>query len=123
VILCRHRAAKVSTAAVRVSAGASEHAAVARVANMARALEELRSEGLTIVGLDSSAEQALDEIDLCQPLVLVLGSEGSGLRRLVKRSCDSVASIPLEGSIASLDVAVACALALYEVTGQRRKKA
>lgn len=123
IILCRHQAAKISTAAVRVSAGASEHAAVARVANMARTLEELRSRAFYIVGLDAKADQELADVDLCQPLVLVLGSEGSGVRRLVKRSCDVLASIPLEGPVTSLNVGVAGALALYEVIRQRRKKA
>lgn len=123
IILCRHHAAKISTAAVRVSAGASEHAAVARVVNLSRTLEDLRSRGFYVVGLDVNADEELAQIDLRQPLIVVLGSEGAGLRRLVKRSCDVLATIPLEGRVTSLNVAIAGALALYEVAGQRRKKA
>lgn len=123
IILCRHHAAKISTAAVRVSAGASEHAAVARVTNLARTLDELRSRSFYVVGLDAGAEQELADVDLNQPIILALGSEGAGLRRLVKRSCDVLASIPLSGPVTSLNVGVAGGLALYEVARQRRKKA
>jgi 23S rRNA (guanosine2251-2'-O)-methyltransferase len=121
VVLCRHGAARVSSAAVRVSAGASEHAAVARVTNLSRSLAELRERGLTTVGLDARAPRAVQEIDLAGPLALVLGGEGAGLRRLVRESCDTLASIPQRGQVASLNVAMAGAIALYEVARQRRK--
>lgn len=121
IILCRHGAAKLSPAAVRVSAGASEHAAVARVTNLSRTLTDLRDQGFHVVGLAGEAERRLDEIDLSGPLVLVLGSEGSGLRRLVARSCDELAAIPLAGPVGSLNVTVAGAIALAEARRQRRK--
>lgn len=121
LILLRHNAARISSAAVRVSAGASEHAAVARVTNLSRTLAELGERGVTTIGLDAAAPAPLDELDLTGPVALVLGGEGPGLRRLVKESCAALASIPLRGEIASLNVAVAGAVALYEVSRQRRK--
>jgi 23S rRNA (guanosine2251-2'-O)-methyltransferase len=121
LILCRHGAAKLSPAAVRVSAGASEHANVARVTNLARALEELREKGFRAIGLDGSADRLIGEIDLTGPVVFVMGSEGSGLRRLVARACDELAAIPLDGPVSSLNVSVAAAIALFESHRQRRK--
>ncbi len=122
LILCRHGAARVSPTAVRVSAGASEHAAIARVTNLARSLGELKDHGMMVVGLDADGSSTLDEVDLCDPIALVLGSEGSGMRRLVRRTCDIVARLPMTGPLGSLNVAVSGALALYETNRQRRKK-
>lgn len=121
LILLRHNAASISSAAVRVSAGASERAAVARVTNLSRTLVELGERGLTTIGLDAGAPASLDELDLTGPVALVLGGEGPGLRRLVRESCAALASIPLRGEVASLNVAMAGAVALYEVSRQRRK--
>jgi 23S rRNA (guanosine2251-2'-O)-methyltransferase len=123
LLLCRHGAAKMSPAAVRVSAGASEHAAITRVTNLSKSLEELRQRlDLTVVGLAGEAPQALSDVDLTGPVALVLGSEGSGLRRLVRRHCDHIASIPLAGPIASLNVSMAGAIALWETNRQRREQ-
>lgn len=121
LLLCRHSAAPVSPATVRVSAGASEHAAVARVTNLARSIDRLHDLGFVAVGLDADAEVALDQVDLTGATALVLGSESSGLRRLVAQRCDQLAAIALPGPIASLNVAVAGALALYEASRQRPK--
>jgi 23S rRNA (guanosine2251-2'-O)-methyltransferase len=121
LILCRHGAARISSAAVRVSAGASEHAAVARVTNLSRALVELAERGITTIGLDAGVPRPLYEHDLTGPIALVLGGEGPGLRRLVRETCAALASIPLRGEVASLNVAMAGAVALYEVSRQRRK--
>ncbi len=119
LLLCRHGAASVTAAVVRVSAGATEHAAVTRVTNLARTLASLRDQGMTIVGLDAEGTVKLAELDLTGPVVLVLGSESKGLRRLVRQQCDHLATIPIPGTIASLNVAVAGAVALYEVRRQR----
>jgi len=120
-VLCRHNAAPVSAAAVRASAGASEHARVARVTNLAQTLRRFRDEELMVVGTAADAPARLDEIDLTGPTALVLGNEGKGMRRLVRESCDVLASIPLASTLASLNVAVAGALALYEAQRQRGK--
>lgn len=119
VLLCRHNAAPVSAAAVRASAGASEHARVARVTNLAQALAELRERGITVVGTAADGSARLWDVDLRGPTALVLGSEGKGMRRLVREACDVVASIPLASALGSLNVAVAGALALYEARRQR----
>ncbi len=121
VVLCRHNAAPVSAAAVRASAGASEHARVARVTNLANTLRRFRDEGLTVVGTAAEAPARLDEVDFTGPTALVLGNEGKGMRRLVRESCDVLASIPLASTLASLNVGVAGALALYEAQRQREK--
>lgn len=119
LVLCRHHAAAISPTVVRISAGATEHGSVSRVTNLARSLDFLREQDVTIVGLDSNETLRLDQTDLTGPIALLLGSEGKGLRRQVRRRCDVVASIPIPGPISSLNVAMAGAVALYEVRRQR----
>lgn len=119
VITLKDRAAPVTSTVVRASAGATEHAAIARVTNLSRALERLEKEGFTSVGLAGEAAEALREIDLRGPLVLVVGSEGSGLRRLVRERCDHLARIDLVGPVTSLNASVAAGVALYEAVRQR----
>lgn len=120
VVTLKDRAAPVNSTVVRASAGATEHASIARVTNLARALETLRAEGHRVVGLDAEGQCALDEVDVTGPVTLVVGSEGKGLRRLVREGCDVLAKIPLAGPVASLNASVAAAVALYEVSRQRR---
>jgi 23S rRNA (guanosine2251-2'-O)-methyltransferase len=120
LILCRHHAAGVSPTVVRVSTGATEHAAVARITNLSQTLVSLKKQDMTIVGLDAEGAVPIDELDLTGAVVLVLGSEGQGLRRLVRERCDHLASIPIPGPIESLNVAVTGALALYEARRQRK---
>jgi 23S rRNA (guanosine2251-2'-O)-methyltransferase len=115
IITLKDRAAPVTAAVVRASAGASEVARIARVTNLARALRELRADGLQIVGL--APEGAVELRDLPIPhggRVLVVGSEGSGLRRLVREQCDVLARIELRGSLQSLNASVAAGIAIYE---------
>jgi 23S rRNA (guanosine2251-2'-O)-methyltransferase len=120
VITLKDRAAPVTPVVVRASAGATEHASIARVVNLSRTLETLSREGYRSVGLDAEGSADLEAIDLTGPLVLVVGSEGNGLRRLVRERCDVLARIPLSGPVASLNASVAAAIALYEVGRQRR---
>lgn len=120
VVITRDRAAPVNGTVVRTSAGATEHTRIARVTNLARALDEVREAGLRVVGLDAEGSSALDAVDLRGPTALVMGSEGHGLRRLVRERCDVLARIPLAGAIASLNVSVAAGVALYEAARQRR---
>jgi 23S rRNA (guanosine2251-2'-O)-methyltransferase len=114
-----HRAASVTAAVVRASAGAALHLPLARAINLAHALEEFTQAGFRILGADQEGRQSLYRTDLTGPVVLVVGSEGKGLRPGVKRRCDALVSIPLRGRTASLNASVAAALCLYEAVRQR----
>jgi 23S rRNA (guanosine2251-2'-O)-methyltransferase len=115
----RH-AARLDGAAAKASAGAVSHVKIAEVVNIARALEDLKQAGVWTVGLAGDALKRYDEIDLTLPTALVVGAEGSGLRRLVAERCDWLASIPMAGHVQSLNVSVAAGIALFEATRQRR---
>ncbi len=115
-----HSSAPLSPATFRASAGAVEHATLCRVSALPHALEELAAKGLAIVGLDMAGETSIDRVDLTQPVVLVAGAEGKGLRKTVKRVCSSVAKLPMEGPLGSLNASVSVAIALYEAVRQRR---
>ena len=119
VIIPRDRACEVTPSVFKASAGALAHVPVARVTNLPRELERLKKEGLWIMGGEMSGDMPFFEADLHLPLVLVLGSEGRGLSRLVKEKCDFLLHIPMEKSIASLNVAVAGGIIIYEVYRQR----
>jgi len=120
VIIPEHRAVGVTAAVRKASAGAIEHIQVARVTNLARALTTLKERGLWIVGLEEVAEaQEYHRADLTMPLVLVVGSEGRGLSRLVRETCDVLIRLPMRGQVSSLNAAVAGSVALYEVWRQR----
>ena len=116
----RH-AAPLDGAAAKASAGAVSHVKVADVVNVARALDELKERGVWTVGLAGDGSKTLDELDLTLPTALVLGAEGTGLRRLVRERCDWLASIPLQGHVQSLNVSVAAGVALFEAVRQRRR--
>lgn len=115
----RHAAA-LGGAAAKASAGAVSHVRIADVVNIARALEELKECGVWTVGLASDVKKQYDEIDLTLPSAVVVGAEGTGLRRLVRERCDWVASIPMRGHVQSLNVSVATAVVLFEALRQRR---
>jgi 23S rRNA (guanosine2251-2'-O)-methyltransferase len=117
----RH-AARLDGAAAKASAGAVSHVRVVEVVNIARALEDLKQAGVWTVGLAGDAPQRYDQIDLTVPLAIVVGAEGSGLRRLVRERCDWLASIPMAGHVHSLNVSVAAGVALFEAVRQRRQK-
>lgn len=114
------RAAPLGGAAAKASAGAVHYVRVAEVVNIARALEELKSRGIWSVGLDANAPAPYYEIDFTVPVALVLGAEGSGLRRLVRERCDLLCAIPQAGHVSSLNVAAAAAVVLFEAVRQRR---
>jgi 23S rRNA (guanosine2251-2'-O)-methyltransferase len=118
----RH-AARLDGAAAKASAGAVSHVKIAEVVNVARALEILKAAGVWIVGLAGDAPQTYDAIDLTMPTAIVVGAEGTGLRRLVRERCDWLASIPMHGHVQSLNVSVATGIALFEALRQRRAKA
>ena len=120
VILPGRRAAGLSPAAVRASAGAAEHVLVAQVTNLVQAMERLKGEGLWLAGLEAApGAQDYSQADLTGPLGLVVGSEGTGLARLARERCDFLIKLPMHGHVESLNAAVAGAIALYEVRRQR----
>ena len=110
--------APLSEAVSRSSAGAVERVRVVRIGNVRRFLERLKENGFRVVGLESSGTD-LYQVDLTGDLALVLGSEGKGIRRLVREGCDVVARLPMKGELASLNVAAAAAAASYEAVRQR----
>jgi 23S rRNA (guanosine2251-2'-O)-methyltransferase len=120
VVLPSRRAAGVTPAAVRASAGAAEHVRVALVANLVQAMDRLKTEGIWLAGLEALPDaQLYTRIDLSGPLGLVVGSEGQGLTRLVQQTCDFLLKLPMLGTVESLNAGVAGAIALYEVRRQR----
>jgi 23S rRNA (guanosine2251-2'-O)-methyltransferase len=123
IIIPGRRAADVTPAAVRASAGAAEHVRVAQVTNLVQAMEQLKSEGLWLVGLEARpGAQLYTEASLTGPLGLVVGSEGQGLARLVRNTCDFLIRLPMRGQVESLNAGVAGGVALYEVFRQRRRE-
>jgi len=121
VVRQTRRAAPLTGAAAKASAGAVHHVPVADVVNIARALEELKELGVWTVGLDAAAETPYYNLDLAVPIALVVGAEGRGLRRLVRERCDLVAAIPMAGHVSSLNVSAATAIVLFEAVRQRRR--
>ena len=120
LLTLKDRAAPVTPVVVRASAGATELARIARVTNLARSLGELRDAGWQAIGLDAEGTTDLRDLPRAEAgRVLVIGSEGHGLRRLVREQCDVLASIPLHGRLGSLNASVAAGIALYESLHQR----
>jgi 23S rRNA (guanosine2251-2'-O)-methyltransferase len=122
VVLQQRRSAALDGAAAKASAGAVSHVKIAEVVNIARAVGELKDAGVWTVGLAGDAPTPYDAVDFTLSTAVVLGAEGSGLRRLVRERCDRVVSIPMGGHVASLNVSVAAGIALFEVVRQRRTK-
>ncbi len=116
----RH-AAPLTSAAAKTSAGALAHVRIATVVNIARALGELRDAGVWTVGLAGDAPLPYDQVDFTLPTAIVLGAEGTGLRRLVRERCEGLASIPMRGHVESLNVSVAAGIVLFEAVRQRRR--
>ena len=114
----RH-AAPLGGAAAKASAGAVSHVPVADVVNIARAVETLKEAGVWTVGLAGDADTMYDAIDFTVPTAVVVGAEGTGLRRLVRERCDFIAQIPMRGHVSSLNVSVATGVVLYEALRQR----
>jgi 23S rRNA (guanosine2251-2'-O)-methyltransferase len=121
VVVQTRRSALHAGTVAKTSAGALSHVRVAEVVNIARAIEELKQLGVWSVGLAGEADQAYDEVDLTGPIALVLGAEGTGLRRLVRETCDYLVKIPMKGHVGSLNVSVAAGIALFEAVRQRAR--
>jgi 23S rRNA (guanosine2251-2'-O)-methyltransferase len=120
IVIPERRAVGVTPTVVKASAGASEHLPIARVTNLGRALEDLKSRNIWTVGLDERGGQIYDQLDYKMDCALVLGAEGNGLHEQVRKKCDFLVSIPMLGKVPSLNVSVAAAVVMYEVARQRR---
>lgn len=120
VLIPQRRSASVTAVAWRTSAGAAARVPVARATNLTRTLKDWRDAGLQIVGLDAGGDTTLDDLEGAGPMVLVVGSEGKGLSRLVRQNCDAVVSIPMAGPTESLNASVAAGVVLAEIARQRR---
>jgi len=120
IIEPKDRSAPLSRAAVEAARGAAEHVPLIRVTNLARTLRQLKEARVLVVGADDKAERSLFEADLTGPLALVMGAEGTGLRRLTRETCDFVVSIPMTGHVGCLNVSVAAGVCLFEAVRQRR---
>jgi 23S rRNA (guanosine2251-2'-O)-methyltransferase len=121
VLIPERRAAPISGVVAKTSAGASEHVPIARVTNLTRALEQLKKANVWIIGLDERGTPDYTGFDFATDCCLVLGAEGSGLHDLVKKTCDHLLRIPMQGSVSSLNVSVAGAVVMYEALRQRTK--
>jgi len=119
VIIPKRRSAGLTAVVDKTSAGALEHMAVARVPNLAAAIETLKKNGLWIYGTAAEGANELWKTDLTGPACIVIGSEGTGISRLVREKCDFLVSIPLRGQISSLNASAAAAVLLYEALRQR----
>ncbi|OBG87182.1 23S rRNA (guanosine(2251)-2'-O)-methyltransferase RlmB [Mycobacterium sp. E136] len=120
VLIPQRRSASVTAVAWRTSAGAAARLPVARATNLTRTLKSWADAGLQIVGLDADGDTTVDELDGSGPMVVVVGSEGKGLSRLVRETCDAVVSIPMAGPTESLNASVAAGVVLAEIARQRR---
>ncbi len=118
VVIPKDRAVGVTAAAVKASAGASEHVPVARETNLRRVIDRMKEAGVWVYAAEIGGT-TYTEMDLAGPVALVLGGEGRGLRRLVREGCDGALSIPMLGAVGSLNVSVAAAVLLYEARRQR----
>lgn len=120
VIIPAHHSVGLTETVVKSSAGATEYLSVVQVTNLVHTIDELKSRNIWVVGLEANTSTHYTGWDFQAPTAIVLGSEGKGIRRLVKEHCDSLISIPLLGKVTSLNVSVAAAVILYEAVRQRQ---
>ena len=120
IVLPRHRAARLTPAAVKAAAGAVEHLPIALVAGLPAAIKQMSDKGLWVIGLDESARTSIYDMRVAtEPLTVVLGAEGEGISHLIKQRCDQLVAIPQTGQIGSLNVSNAAAITIYEIKRQR----
>lgn len=119
VIIPKRRSVPLTAVVAKASAGAIEYVPVARVSNIAQTLDSLKKNGIWVVGAEASGDRPYYEADLNGPIALVIGGEGSGIKRLVQEKCDFLVRIPMRGKMSSLNASVACSLLLYEVMRNR----
>ena len=121
VVIPKRRSAGLTAIVGKASAGAAEYMAIARVANISAALKELKAAGLWVYGTAADGEAGLWTTELTGPIALVIGSEGDGMSRLVRESCDFVLSLPMRGKLNSLNASAAAAVTMYEILRQRSR--
>jgi len=121
VIICKDRSAGITPVVRRAASGAAETLSVIQATNLARVLRTLKKRGIWLAGTSDAATESLYATDLTGPLALVMGSEGSGIRRLTGELCDYLISIPMAGQVESLNVSVATGVCLYEINRQRNR--
>ena len=122
LVIPKRRSAGLTAIVDKASAGAAEHARIARVANIPAALKELKERGLWVYGTAADGENDLWHTDFSGPVALVIGSEGDGMGRLVRECCDFIVSLPMKGQISSLNASNAAAITMYEILRQRMAK-
>lgn len=120
VVITKHRAAPLTAGAARASAGAWEYVMVDRVTNMSRTMGEMKEEGLWVIGAAAEAGKTIYQMDWSGPVALVLGGEHKGLSPLIRKNCDELVCIPMEGRLNSLNVSAAAAAILSEINRQRK---
>ncbi len=121
IILPKRRSASLTPIVAKVAAGAAEYVPVAKVTNLVRTIQDLKKAGVWVAGTDIDGEIMYDKYDYKSPLAIVIGSEGEGISRLVRESCDVLLKIPMYGEINSLNAAVATALIVFQAAGEREK--
>ena len=119
VIIPKHRSVGLDATVAKASAGAMEYVPVAKVVNLTQTIEELKEKGFWIVGADQEGTSPYDKIDYKGSLAIVIGSEGEGIGRLVKKNCDFLVTIPMRGQVNSLNAAVATGIIVFEAAKQR----
>jgi len=122
VIIPKHHSASMNETVAKTSAGATAHMPIARVTNIAQTLDDLKTNGVWIVGADMAGEKAYYDADYRGPTAIVVGNEGKGIRRLVKEKCDFLVKIPMYGKIESLNVSVSGALLMFEAARARHQE-
>lgn len=122
VIIPKRRSVQLNATVFKTSAGAAEYVKVAQITNVAQTLKNLRGLGLKVVGSDMSAEVDFRQADLTGGVVLIIGSEGKGMRRLTRENCDELIKIPMVGKINSLNASAAGAVLMYEIFSQRQRE-
>lgn len=120
VVMPKDKNAGITPLVSKVASGAAEILPIVQVANLARAMQKLKNLGVWLYGTHLDADKSLYDLDFTGPCALVMGSEGSGIRRLTAEECDYLCNLPMSGHVESLNVAVACGICLYEVVRQRR---
>lgn len=123
VILPQNQSVDFTPVVCKVASGAAETIPVYRVTNLARTLKWLQEQGLWIVGTSDDSDKTAYEVDMTSPLVIVMGSEGKGMRRLTREHCDWLVKLPMAGYVSSLNLSVATGIMLYETVRQRQLKA
>jgi 23S rRNA (guanosine2251-2'-O)-methyltransferase len=119
VIIPKRRSVGLTQAVAKTSAGAIEYVPVARVTNIAGTIDELKERNVWVVGTEAEATEDYRKLDGTLPIALVIGNEGKGMSRLVRKKCDWTVSLPMKGKVSSLNASVACSLLLYEVYRKR----